>query len=68
MRPKKKTSSKNSFESVRVGKGEKLLLYFPDLDDYEELLSIKEKASKVFGEKNVLVVMGKMKVTKVQDL
>lgn len=67
MKKKKKTISPK-FEAIKVGKEEKLLLYFPDLNDFQVLLSIKEKASKVFGEKNVLVVMGNMKVTKVEGI
>lgn len=63
-----KKSKTDTMKTIRVSKGEKLLLYFPDLEDYEELLNIKANASKVFGADNVLVVMGNMKVTKVQDL
>lgn len=64
----KKKVKTDTLKTIRVGKGDKLLMYFPDLDDYEELLRIKANASKVFGQDNVLVVMGNMKVTKVQDL
>lgn len=67
-RKKSRKAGKAASETMKIAKGEKLLLYFPDLDDYEELLSIKAKASQVFGEGNVLVVMGNMKATKVQGL
>lgn len=68
MRQNKTNKSSPNFKSIKVGKGEKVLLYFPDLDDYDELLDIKAKASKVFGERNVLVVMGNMKVAKVEGV
>lgn len=57
-----------NLKTIKVAKGEKVLLYFPDLENYETLLAIKDRASKVFGKNNVLVVMGNMKAVKVQSL
>jgi hypothetical protein len=56
-----------SFKSIKVNKGEKIILHFPDLEDYEALLAIKEKASKVFGKNNVLVIMGNVSVSKISN-
>lgn len=64
-RPKKQTKLPD-FTQVKLEKGEKLVLVFPNLKDYDQLLNIKEKASSVFGSSNVLVIMGNVNITKVK--
>jgi hypothetical protein len=54
-------------KSITIKKGEKVLLHFPDLDNIDDLKKIKEIASSVFGAKNVLVIMGDVRVSKVKQ-